>query len=360
MTASSTATSSSAAEATAASAHVGVIRERFPLGAQWPTIDPFLFVAHHDDAYPEGTEAFGPDASLEGRQLGSDFGGKDGWNMYHGAVVPGFPQHPHRGFETITYVRRGLIDHADSLGAAARFGHGDTQWVTAGAGIVHSEMFPLLNRDAPNPTELFQIWLNLPAADKMADPAFTMLWAEDTPVVDVTDAEGRTTSVTVVVGELAGRSAPPAPADSWAARDDTEVAIWHVRLSPGASWDLPATEHADTERVVYVFDGDHVDLDGERLDAGTGALVRSDAPVGLVGGPAGVELLVMQGRPIGEPVAKYGPFVLNDRAGIEAAFADYRATGFGGWPWDADDPVHGANPERFARHPSGRTERPGR
>ena len=338
----------------------GAIRERFPLGAQWPTLDPFLFVAHHDDAYPEGTEDFGPHASLEGRQMGSDFAAKDGWNMYHGAVVPGFPQHPHRGFETITYVRRGLIDHADSLGAAARFGHGDTQWVTAGAGIVHSEMFPLLNGDAPNPTELFQIWLNLPAANKMAQPAFTMLWAEDTPVVDVTDDEGRTASVTVVVGELAGRAAAAAPAGSWAARDDAEVAIWHVRLGPGAGWAMPATEHVETERMVYVFEGDHVDLGGERLDAGTGALVDSDSPVGLVAGPAGVELLVMQGRPIGEPVAKYGPFVLNDRAGIEAAFADYRATGFGGWPWDVDGPVHGADPARFARHPDSRIDRPGR
>ena len=85
--------------------------------------------------------------------------------------MPGFPSHPHRGFETVTYVRRGLIDHSDSLGAAARFGRGDTQWLTAGRGIVHAEMFPLLDEDGPNPLELFQIWVNLPAADKMAAPA---------------------------------------------------------------------------------------------------------------------------------------------------------------------------------------------
>ena len=109
------------------------VRETAPLGAQWPTVDPFLFCAHHDDAYPEGDERMAPDAPLTGREIGMDFAGIDGWNMYHGSVVPGFPQHPHRGFETVTIVRRGIIDHSDSLGAAARFGRGDVQWVTAGA-----------------------------------------------------------------------------------------------------------------------------------------------------------------------------------------------------------------------------------
>jgi redox-sensitive bicupin YhaK (pirin superfamily) len=153
-----------------------------PLGFPWETTDPFLFCAHHDDAYPAGDERMAPPAaSLVGRDIGQDFEGKDGWRMYHGEVVPGFPAHPHRGFETVTIVRRGLIDHSDSLGAAARFGQGDVQWVTAGRGIVHSEMFPLLDRSGPNPLELFQIWLNLPRSDKMADPYFTMLWNDQVP-----------------------------------------------------------------------------------------------------------------------------------------------------------------------------------
>src|ERR1044071_5443282 len=98
------------------------ILETRPLGFPWETSDPFLFCVHHDDRYPAGNEAMGPAASLAGRDLGQDFGGKDGGRMYHGDVVPGFPQHPHRGFETVTLVRRGLIDHSDSLGATARFG----------------------------------------------------------------------------------------------------------------------------------------------------------------------------------------------------------------------------------------------
>src|SRR4249920_3878863 len=134
------------------------VLETQPLGFPWVTADPFLFCVHHDDAYPAGNDAMGPDPKLlAGRQLGQDFEIRDGFRMYHGEVVPGFPQHPHRGFETVTVVRRGLVDHSDSLGAAARYGRGDVQWLTAGGGIQHAEMFPLLDAKEPNPAELFQI-----------------------------------------------------------------------------------------------------------------------------------------------------------------------------------------------------------
>ena len=175
---------------TAATAPLPVLQTQ-PLGPLWPTMDPFLFCAHHDDAYPAGTAALAPATPLDGRQIGNDFSRQGGWSMYHGRSVPGFPVHPHRGFETVTLVRRGLIDHADSLGAAARFGGGDVQWLTAGQGIQHSEMFPLLNQDQPNPLELFQVWLNLPARQKMAAPHFTMLWNERIPRLQHRDAEGR-------------------------------------------------------------------------------------------------------------------------------------------------------------------------
>ena len=138
--------------------------------------------------------------------------------MYHGDVVPGFPQHPHRGFETVTIVRRGYIDHSDSLGATARFGMGDVQWLTAGAGVVHSEMFPLLNQDGPNPLELFQIWLNLPSKNKLADPYFTMFWDADIPRRRLTDANGRGVEVTAIAGALDGVRPLAPPPHSWAAR----------------------------------------------------------------------------------------------------------------------------------------------
>ena len=161
-----------------------------PLGFPWPTRDPFITCVYHVDGYPAGNDKLGPVGSLDGRELGQDFEGQDGWRMYHGQSVPGFPPHPHRGFETVTVVRRGFIDHTDSVGAAARYGEGDVQWLTAGGGVVHAEMFPLLNRDAPNPLELFQIWLNLPRAKKLANPGFDMFWRDSIPVVRATDESG--------------------------------------------------------------------------------------------------------------------------------------------------------------------------
>ncbi len=331
-----------------------------PLGFQWPTIDPFLFCVHHDDAYPEGDGQAGPRASLEGRELGQDFAGLDGWRMYHGRRVPGFPSHPHRGFETVTYVRRGLIDHSDSLGAAARFGRGDTQWLTAGRGIVHAEMFPLLDEHAPNPLELFQIWLNLPAEDKMAEPHFAMLWSEDTPTLRASDANGRTTVVTVLAGALAGLQPPPPPPASWASRPDADVAIWHLRFEPGARWTMPPAAGPETVRTLYVFEGDGLTIDGHRVGGDTGALVRPDRDLELVAADSGgaVEVLMLQGRPIGEPQARSGPFVMNTEDEIEAAFSDYRATQFGGWSWPRPDPVHGDDPQRFAVRPDGHREEP--
>jgi redox-sensitive bicupin YhaK (pirin superfamily) len=332
------------------------VLETMALGFQWPTIDPFLFCVHHDDAYPAGNEHLGPAASLEGRQLGQDFAGIDGWRMYHGDVVPGFPQHPHRGFETVTYVRQGLIDHSDSLGAAARFGRGDVQWLTAGGGIVHSEMFPLLDREQPNPVELFQIWLNLPSDDKLVDPHFTMLWEHDIPTLVHVDDAGHTTEVTVIAGELEGLVPPPPPPSSWASRPEADVAIWHLRLEAGARWMLPPTKRPETVRTLYGFEGAGFSIGGREIDAATGAVVRCDTPVELAS-PGGCEVLVLQGRPIGEPVAQYGPFVMNAREEIVQAIEDYQRTGFGGWAWAADGPVHDRAEGRFARHGDGHLER---
>ncbi|MFV0461685.1 MAG: pirin family protein [Nostocoides sp.] len=329
------------------------ILQTVPLDFRWPALSPFLFCVHHVDHYPPANDSLGPDASLAGRDIGQDFAGIDNWRMYHGDTVPGFPGHPHRGFETVTYVRRGLIDHADSKGASARYGRGDVQWLTAGSGVQHAEMFPLLDQEGPNPLELFQIWLNLPAEDKSADAFFEMFWDGDIPRVT---AEG--VSVTVIAGALEGLTPPQPPPHSWAARPDTDVAIWHIVMDPGSTWTLPPARFEDTGRVLYLFEGEGIEISGQGISARTGAVLDPTRAATLTS-TGHTEMLILQGRPIDEPVATHGPFVMNTQDEIVQAFEDYRRTQFGGWPWDRPDPVHGTDPAHFARYPDGTVRRPG-
>lgn len=325
---------------------------------QWPTLDPFLFVAHHDDTYPVAKgDTMTPDASLAGREIGADFAGRDGWNMYHGDTVPGFPQHPHRGFETVTVVEEGLVDHTDSAGAVARYGRGDTQWLTAGSGVAHAEMFPLVDDTAPNPLHLFQIWLNLAPEDKSAPANFEMFWADDTPVVETTDAAGRRARVKVVAGEFAGTRPLTPPPASWAARPDADVAIWRIDVDADATVTLPATRDERTIRTLYVYRGALV-IDGETL-RGQGAVVDAATPLDVTATGEGASVLVLQGRPIGAPVAKYGPFVGNTQADLVRAFDDYNNGVFGAWPHATNDPVQPRDAGRFARYPDGRVITPG-
>ena len=335
--------------------------DTFPLGFQWRTLDPFLFCVHHRDAYPAGTAEMGPPrASLAGRDIGQDFAGRDGWNMYHGETVPGFPGHPHRGFETVTIVERGFVDHADSAGAEARYGMGDVQWLSAGDGVVHSEMFPLLAGDRPNPLELFQIWLNLAPGDKRAAADFAMFWRERIPVRTHVDAQGRKSAITVIAGRYGDAEPLPPPPASWAARADSDVAIWIIDLDVDASFMLPAAQ-IGTNRAVYFFEGSALQLGGRRVAASTGVVLRADASVDIANESNGARLLLLQGKPIGAPVVQHGPFVMNTADEIRQTFADYRRTRFGGWPWPSSGPVFPRTRGRFARHANGtREEAPGR
>ena len=325
------------------------------LGFTWETNDPFLFCVHHLDNYPRGNEQLGPAASLEGRNLGQDFTTKDGWRMYHGEKIPGFPAHPHRGFETITVVLKGFVDHSDSHGAAGRYGNGDVQWMTAGAGLQHSEMFPLLNKNDANPLELFQIWLNLPKEKKFTKPHFAMLWAEDIPVYSEKDKNGKLTEVTVIAGKIGDVTAPAPAPDSWAAEAKNEVGIWLIKLEANAQWTIPQASF-EVNRSLYFYRGSNINIGGISVMPYHSIEVLADQPVVLENGDKGAFLLLLQGHPINQPVIQHGPFVMNTAAEIQQAFYDYQKTKFGGWPWPRFDNVHSSTKGRFAKYSDGREE----
>ena len=326
-----------------------------PLGFMWDTADPFLFCVHHEDKFPKGNAEMGPVTSMQGRNLGDDFIIKDGFRMYHGKKVPGFPGHPHRGFETITVVRQGIVDHADSMGAAGRYGNGDVQWMTAGKGVQHSEMFPLLSEKKENPMELFQIWLNLPKKNKMVEPHFKMLWQDMIPRYVHKDNNGKSTTVEVIAGKIGSIKAPAPPPDSWAATESNEVAIWNIKMNPGAVWTLPKAS-AGINRTVYFYEGESLNLAGTSIPKYNAVELEANMDVLVQAGDQPTSILLLQGKPIGETVIQYGPFVMNTKEEINQAFEDYHRTQFGGWPWPRYDQVHPREKSRFAKHADGKEE----
>jgi len=282
-----------------------------------PAQDPFLMVGLHDDFIPGGSEL---------------------------DATPGFPQHPHRGFETVTYVLKGIIDHADTLGASGRYSDGDVQWMTAGSGVCHSEISPMIELHKPNRMHVFQLWLNLPAKSKMCPPHTQMLWNEDIPITTATPG--------VTVKHIAGRGALSPNPDSWANNPLNAVQILHITIAAGSQFQLERASH-ESNIAVYVFGGEE-GVGALTVPDGSGTV---DVPVGTavafeVGSKAielansadggrPIEVLVLEGMPIAEPVAAHGPFVMNTQQQIREAFESYRSDSWSVWPWDVDGPIHG-------------------
>lgn len=316
-----------------------VILSKYSLDFQWPVEDPFIFCANHDDDFPKGNEKMEPDVTLKGRNIGSDFDVKDGWRMYHGDRIPGFPVHPHRGFETITIVLEGTVDHFDSMGGSGRYGNGDVQWMTAGEGMQHSEMFPLLNMDKRNPLKLFQIWINLPARSKFCKPYYVMFWNGDMPVVREKDIKGSLTQITVIAGAYNNEKAPAPPPDSWASDPGSQVSIFHITMDAGAEFYLPSSSQG-LNRNIYYYSGTNITIDNQIIDPMTGLKIDSESKVLIKNGDSKSKILFMEGKPVNEPVVQRGPFVMNTMEEIDKAYSDYRRTQFGGWPWEQRGPVH--------------------
>ena len=309
--------------------HHSPVLQTVPLGAQWPTLDPFLFCAHHDDDYPAGDDAMAPAVPIDDRELGMDFSGQDGWSMYHGRTVPGFPQPPPPRLRDGDLRAQG--PHRP-LRLARRRGAASGGATCSGSPPAGASSTPRCSRCSiatdPNPLELFQIWLNLPAADKLVEPYFTMFWDGDVPVVREVDDEGRATEVTVIAGVARRRDAARRPARLVRGSRPTPTSpSCTCASSPGARFDAAGRRRCRHGAGALRVRGRHRCGWPTSRSATTPAWPSEPTSrVELVAGAAEVDVLVLQGRPIGEPVARYGPFVMNTEAEIEQAFADYRET----------------------------------
>ncbi|KAJ3051603.1 hypothetical protein HDU99_008372, partial [Rhizoclosmatium hyalinum] len=309
-----------------------------------PTQNPFLFAVYHKDVYPAGN------AKMEAPRVGNgnDWNANQPYRMYHGRKVPGFPQHPHRGFETITCTLEGTIDHTDSLGGGGRYGNGDLQWMTAGSGILHGENMPLLNEKGDNPVRWFQLWLNLPAKNKMVEPNQLMHWNENITRFNTPDGKA---NVTVFAGTLHGKTALPPIRDSWAKDPANDVNVWHMLIKPGGKITLPKSAEGST-RSIFLVEGSGLVIDQEKVPELSvvefkGQRVAPEVQLSNTGTEKDLEILVLQGKPIDEPVVQHGPFVMNTQEEIAKAFSDYRRTQFGGWPWDQDAVIFPREKGRF-------------
>ena len=320
---------------------------KLPESGPWPTSDPFLFCVHHKDNYPKANDNMGPNEKLDGRNIGSDFSNLNGWSMYHGDKIPGFPRHPHRGFETITIVDKGLIDHSDSLGYSARYGDGDVQWLTAGNGIQHSEMFPLLDKKQSNSIDFFQIWINLKSENKRVSPNFSMFWKGEIPKVIEYDNSKLKTEIQVIAGIYKQEVAPKPPPNSWANEKQNYVNIWKIKMDDKAQFIMPKVEDGVSRRL-YFYQGNRISINNQNINHESIIEIDNFDEISISSIEGEACILLLQARPIDESVVKYGPFVMNTREEIQEAFNDYNKTGFGDWTWSDDGPVHGNKYEKFA------------
>lgn len=229
--------------------------------------------------------------------------------VYGPGEAVGAPSHPHRGFETVTYLLAGAMQHADSAGNSGDLNPGDVQWMTAGRGVIHSELPQDHMMEHGGKMHGFQIWVNLPAKDKMMPPRYQDIPSEDIPE---TTSEDGTVWAKVIAGEALGTSAVI----------DTVIPITyiHMKMQPGATY-THACE-ADHNVMVYTFGGS-LTIEGRSLhDGGLGLLSPGDS-VELTAEEDGTEFLILGGPELDEPIARYGPFVMNTRQEIYQAVEDY-------------------------------------
>ena len=229
-------------------------------------------------------------------------------------VPRGVGPHPHRGFETVTIVYDGAVDHRDSAGHVDSIGAGDVQWMTAGSGVVHEEFHGRAVSASGGVVSMAQLWVNLPAAHKMTTPRYQPILSADIPVVPI---DGGT--VRIIAGSWSG----PSGAVGGPARTVSPLAVWDARLGPGGR--LAGSVPAGWTASVVVLDG-AIELGGQRIEASRVAVLsRTGGGIEATASASGAKLLVLAGEPIDEPIAAHGPFVMNTRDQIRTAIDDYNA-----------------------------------
>ncbi|MBW8849549.1 MAG: pirin family protein [Xanthomonadales bacterium] len=228
----------------------------------------------------------------------------------------GVGQHPHRGFETVTIVYAGEVEHRDSTGQGGVIGPGDVQWMTAGSGILHEEFHSEAYSRSGGPFEMVQLWVNLPAKDKMTAPGYQAVLGTAIPEVALPDGAGR---VRIIAGEYDGAHGP--------ARTFTPINVWDLRLVAGGTAELPQPDGWTS--LLVVLEGT-VQVNGEAVLRQAEMATLSTAGEGIViEANADAKVLLLAGAPIDEPVFGYGPFVMNSQAEIAEAIRDFNAGRFG-------------------------------
>ncbi len=297
--------------------------------------DPWVGRFHHLDEYPAGDgEQCVRKEDLEGHTPGKDLDENLPWKMYFGKRAPGFPMHSHRGFETVSIVLQGVIDHHDSADEHGRYAAGDVQWMTAGEGIRHAEMFPLVHDDQGNTLELFQLWLSLPSWNKLVQCDYKMLWREEIPIVEEDNAR-----VKVITGNYRGTEGPTATESSWASDPRSKLRLLLIELDANGKVSLEGISET-LNRNLYFFEGDTVWVDGVKLEGKRSLKLKGDASFAIESKEGAAKLLLLEAEPIGEPIINDGPMIMNTQEEILQGYRDYWDTHYGEWNWGIPDPMH--------------------
>ncbi len=324
-----------------------------PINMHWDVEDPFTFVSHHEDDYPEGNSQQAPPLSeIAGRDLGRDYDMRFGFRMYHGKVVPGFPAHAHWGYETITIPEKGYVDHFDNLGNQGRYGFGDVQWLTASSRYQHCEMYPLTSSEKRNPNDITQIMMNLPMEKKNKDVTLNTIWSENVPTIENEDY-----SVKIIAGEFNGKKAIIPNKDSWAADESHHVRILRISIDAGRSMTLPAVS-SKINRNLYAISGSGIKIEKSTFTSNMRFKLPGDQDVTFTNGVSNAVLWLLEGEPINEKQTTFGPVILNNDKDVRDALDEIRKKQYEDWPWDVIDKAQPKGTDRFIRYADGREERP--